>query len=298
MKRTFEYIREKYTDVNGYLDYIGFGEKEREGLRRALTFKALQLGSPQSQLQTKRKTSDGATPRNGSPARSDKSDSRSTSPERSRPPHRTHDRSRNASSGSTSSDTDSGYSSGSSAWSPDSREKPLLGRSLGVPIGARRAKRSGSHGRSGSETPDLKYLIANPRAGVEYLGSALGLLPLSEDKHHRRSSSDDANNREAVRDDGFLPPPLPPKQSKSPLATTSYVDNSPPEHEAANGNVSHHEATNGTVSHHETASDDTPPPLPPKPWKANGTTSPPIFNPSPSPLSTSPDSLSSSHPDN
>ena len=68
MKKTFEYIREKYTTVYGYLDYIGFGEKQREELSKALTFKAMQVevqhGS-HPQTQNNQKTSDGATTQQG-----------------------------------------------------------------------------------------------------------------------------------------------------------------------------------------------------------------------------------------
>lgn len=194
MKKTFAYIREKYTDVNGYLDYIGFGEKERAGLRKALTFKAMQLEvqkSPNSKPETQAK--DGATPgrRTTAPEARDRSQARDipTSPP-------------------------SDESGSSAPWSPDSREKSTreLGRSLGVPIGGSRTRRR-SRSRSGSDKDkeksdgkeSLVALMANPRAGVELLGSGLGLHLPFDDKQHRRSVSDDVNSREDVRDDGFLP---------------------------------------------------------------------------------------------
>lgn len=50
MRRTFDYIREKYNGVDGYLDYIGFGEKQREGLQNALALQKMQVDATSPQF--------------------------------------------------------------------------------------------------------------------------------------------------------------------------------------------------------------------------------------------------------
>lgn len=59
MRRTFDYIKEKYNGVEGYLDYIGFGEEERKGLKVALSLKKMQIdvNSPKPKLREEPKSS-------------------------------------------------------------------------------------------------------------------------------------------------------------------------------------------------------------------------------------------------
>lgn len=213
MIKTFEYIREKYTDVNGYLDYIGFGEKERIGLSKALTFEGMRTKPAQDSAQ--RKASDGATLE-----RKDKNDKRDRSSS-----ERTHDRRRSESADrrhnrkdSSESDTSSGSST---PWSPDSRDKPNLGRSLGVPIGGSRR-----HRRSGSGTPGLVSLT-NPRVGAELLASGLGLnLPPVEECLKSPATADSSPpSSSSSSSPPFSPPstisPTPAPDALSPLYSDS-----------------------------------------------------------------------------
>lgn len=192
MRQTFEYIREKYSGVKGYLDYIGFDENSRIGLKRALTFRAMQMGvmddSPPTEAVTRKLSGASLT---------SKSDVESTDVESNGEPEQ-----RDLPAVTESKED-------SKEEKEEKSERIENARHRRPSMRDKSSWRRGSDASHGSASKmSLKYLVANPRSGFELLGSGLGLaLPLSKAKHHRGSVSDDESSKEShrTRDDGFIP---------------------------------------------------------------------------------------------
>lgn len=201
MMKTFDYIREKYTNVEGYLDYIGFRKQDREGLTKALTFKAMQM-----EIQRSPQPVTGASRPHH--RRSHTVDQTEGITKRKSKEHK--DRKEKEK------EKDNKEGEKKESLSPWSKDKPReIARSLGIPIGWRRRSESEGPARDDNnnnnnndsddgdyELEDMlndrpvsewskpektgKYISAHPRAGVELMSSGMGLNLCS----HRSPSKD------------------------------------------------------------------------------------------------------------